>query len=65
LISCKVNQCDFIEFLFHFFNAIVATDFVCEKKFFSTGFPHHKFILWKTCGLDLQILFVGQAVSGN
>jgi len=49
----KTNQLRFGKFLFHLIKVTVGTGFAHEKNLFLTGFAHRKFVLWKSCELDL------------
>jgi len=33
----------------------IGIDFAHEKKLLLTGFAHRKFVLWKSCELDLGL----------
>jgi hypothetical protein len=49
----KTNQLRFGKFLFHLIEVAVSIDFARKKNLFLTGFAHRKFVLWKSCELDL------------
>jgi hypothetical protein len=49
----KTSQLRFGKFLFHLIEVAVIIDFAHKNKLFFTGFAHRKFVLWKSCGLDL------------
>jgi len=49
----KTNQSRFGKFLFHLIEVAVNIDFAHKKNLFLTGFTHRKFVLWKSCELDL------------
>jgi len=49
----KTNQLRFGKFLFHLIEVAVSIEFAHKKNLFLTGFAHHKFVLWKSCELDL------------
>jgi len=54
----NANQLRFALFLFHTREVLLAISFTCEKKLFFTGFPQHKFDLWKSCGFDFLRLIM-------
>jgi len=55
LVSDKTNQRHFRKILFHLIEVAVSIDFAREKNLFLTGFAQRKFVLWKSCGLDLLL----------
>jgi hypothetical protein len=55
LVSDKTNQWHFRKILFHLIEVAVNIDFAHEKNLFLTGFAQRKFVLWKSCGLDLLL----------
>jgi hypothetical protein len=54
LSNDKTNQSRFGKFLFHIIEVAVGIEFAHKKKLLFTGFAHHKPVLWKSCGLDIQ-----------
>jgi hypothetical protein len=53
LDNAKTNQLRFVKFLFHLIEVSVVIVFAREKNLFLTGYTHHKYNLWKSCGLCL------------
>jgi len=49
----KTNQMCFGKIFFHLIEVAVSIDFAHKNNLFLTGFAHRKFVLWKSCGLDL------------
>jgi hypothetical protein len=57
LFGDKTNQPPFLKFLFHLIEVVIGIDFAHEKNLFLTGFAQRKSVLWKSCGLRLQLIF--------